>query len=137
MHIKIYHNGWVELEDNVEIGACTTIDRGVFEPTIVKKYSKIDNLVQIGHNCEIGFGCIIASQTGLAGSTKLGRNVVMGGQSGTAGHLKIGDFAQIAGRGAVSKDLEPGKNYAGYPIMELKEWFKLQAKFLKEFGVKR
>ncbi|RUT51195.1 UDP-3-O-(3-hydroxymyristoyl)glucosamine N-acyltransferase [Campylobacter fetus] len=136
-HIKIYHNGWVELEDNVEIGACTTIDRGVFEPTIVKKYSKIDNLVQIGHNCEIGFGCIIVSQTGLAGSTKLGRNVVMGGQSGTAGHLKIGDFAQIAGRGAVSKDLEPGKNYAGYPIMELKEWFKLQAKFLKEFGVKR
>lgn len=108
-HIKIYHNGWVELEDNVEIGACTTIDRGVFEPTIVKKYSKIDNLVQIGHNCEIGFGCIIVSQTGLAGSTKLGRNVVMGGQSGTAGHLKIGDFAQIAGRGAVSKDLEPGK----------------------------
>ncbi|AVK81081.1 UDP-3-O-(3-hydroxymyristoyl)glucosamine N-acyltransferase [Campylobacter fetus] len=136
-HIKIYHNGWVELEDNVEIGACTTIDRGVFEPTIVKKYSKIDNLVQIGHNCEIGFGCIIVSQTGLAGSTKLGRNVVMGGQSGTAGHLKIGDFAQIAGRGAVSKDLEPGKNYAGYPIMELKEWFKLQAKFLREFGVKR
>lgn len=136
-HIKIYHNGWVELEDNVEIGACTTIDRGVFEPTIVKKYSKIDNLVQIGHNCEIGFGCIIVSQTGLAGSTKLGRNVVMGGQSGTVGHLKIGDFAQIAGRGAVSKDLEPGKNYAGYPIMELKEWFKLQAKFLREFGVKR
>lgn len=136
-HVKIYHNGWVELEDFVEIGACTTIDRGVFEPTIVKKYAKIDNLVQIGHNCEVGFGCLIVSQVGLAGSTVLGRNVVMGGQSGTGGHLKIGDFAQVAGRGAVSKDLEPNKSYAGYPIMELKEWFKLQAKILKQFGIKR
>lgn len=136
-HIKIYHNGWVVLEDNVEIGACTTIDRGVFEPTIVRKYSKIDNLVQIGHNCEIGYGSILVSQVGLAGSTKLGRNVIMGGQSGTAGHLSIGDFAKIAGRGGVSKNLEGGKEYGGYPIMELKEWFKTQARFLREFGSKK
>ncbi|RAZ51262.1 UDP-3-O-(3-hydroxymyristoyl)glucosamine N-acyltransferase [Campylobacter hyointestinalis] len=136
-HIKIYHNGWVEIEDDVEIGACTTIDRGVFEPTIVKRYSKIDNLVQIGHNCELGFGCIIVSQVGLAGSSKLGRNVVMGGQSATAGHLSIGDFAQVAGRAGVTKDLLGGEQYAGYPVMRLKEWFKIQAKILKEFGVKR
>ncbi len=136
-HIKIYHNGWVELENDVEIGSCTTIDRGVFEPTIVKAFSKIDNLVQIGHNCELGFGCIIVSQTGLAGSTILGRNVVMGGQSGTAGHLQIGDFAQIAGRGGVSKDLKAGKKYAGHPIMELSAWMKLQAKILKAFGINR
>ncbi|WP_096019722.1 UDP-3-O-(3-hydroxymyristoyl)glucosamine N-acyltransferase [Campylobacter lanienae] len=135
-HIKIYHNGWVILENCVEIGACTTIDRGVFEPTIVRKYSKIDNLVQIGHNCEIGYGSILVSQVGLAGSTKLGRNVIMGGQSGTAGHLSIGDFAKIAGRGAVSKSIEGSKEYGGYPLMELKEWFKTQARFLREFGNK-
>ncbi|AII14893.1 UDP-3-O-(R-3-hydroxymyristoyl)-glucosamine N-acyltransferase [Campylobacter iguaniorum] len=136
-HIKIYHNGWVELEDNVEIGACTTIDRGVFEPTIVKTHSKIDNLVQIGHNCELGFGCIIVAQVGLAGSSKLGRNVVMGGQSATVGHLSIGDFAKVAGRGGVTKDIEGKEDYAGYPVMKLKEWFKLQAKMLKVFGIKR
>lgn len=136
-HVKIYHNGWVELEDNVEIGACTTIDRGVFEPTIVKTHSKIDNLVQIGHNCELGFGCIIVAQVGLAGSSKLGRNVVMGGQSATVGHLSIGDFAKVAGRGGVTKDIEGKEDYAGYPVMKLKEWFKLQAKMLKVFGIKR
>ena len=133
-HVKIYHNGNVILEDFVEIGACTTIDRGVFEPTIIKRCTKIDNLVQIGHNCELGQGCLIVSQTGLAGSTKLGRNVVMGGQSGSAGHVKVGDFAQIAARGGVSKDIEGGKKYAGaYPIMELGEFFKLQAKVLRFF----
>ncbi|QKF92230.1 UDP-3-O-(3-hydroxymyristoyl)glucosamine N-acyltransferase [Campylobacter sp. CCUG 57310] len=133
-HIKIYHNGNVILEDFVEIGACTTIDRGVFEPTIIKRHTKIDNLVQIGHNCELGQGCLIVAQTGLAGSTKLGRNVVMGGQSGTAGHLKVGDFAQIAARGGVGKNIEGGKKYAGaYPIMELGEFFKLQAKILRFF----
>ncbi|AQW81221.1 UDP-3-O-(R-3-hydroxymyristoyl)-glucosamine N-acyltransferase [Campylobacter pinnipediorum subsp. pinnipediorum] len=132
-HIKIYHNGNVVLEDNVEIGACTTIDRGVFESTIVKKFTKIDNLVQIGHNCELGQGCLIVSQVGLAGSTKLGRNVVMGGQSGTAGHLKVGDFAQIAARGGVTKSLESNKKYAGHPIMEMNEHFKLQAKIIRFF----
>ncbi|QCD52563.1 UDP-3-O-(3-hydroxymyristoyl)glucosamine N-acyltransferase [Campylobacter sp. RM16192] len=133
-HIKIYHNGNVILEDFVEIGACTTIDRGVFESTIIKRHTKIDNLVQIGHNCELGQGCLIVAQTGLAGSSKLGRNVVMGGQSGTVGHIKVGDFARIAARGGVSKDIEGGKKYAGaYPIMELGEFFKIQAKILRFF----
>ena len=127
-HVKIHHNGNVILEDFVEIGANTTIDRGVFDPTIIKKGTKIDNLVQIGHNCDIGQNTLLVSQVGLAGSSILGRNVVMGGQSGTKGHIKIGDFAQIAARGGVSKDLEGGKAYAGYPIMELGAWFKLQAK---------
>ncbi|QCD45147.1 UDP-3-O-(3-hydroxymyristoyl)glucosamine N-acyltransferase [Campylobacter mucosalis] len=136
-HVKIYHNGNVVLEDNVEIGSCTTIDRGVFESTIIKRGTKIDNLVQIGHNCELGQGCIIVSQAGLAGSTKLGRNVVMGGQSGSAGHVSLGDFAQIAARGGVSKDLEGSKKYAGaYPIMELGEYFKFQAKIMRFFKKK-
>lgn len=133
-HVKIYHNGNVVLEDDVEIGACTTIDRAVFETTLIKKCTKIDNLVQIGHNCVLGEGCLIVSQTGLAGSTTLGRNVVMGGQSGTKGHIDIGDFAQVAARGGVSRDLEGGKAYAGYhPIMEIKEHLKFNAKILKFF----
>ncbi|WP_169778409.1 UDP-3-O-(3-hydroxymyristoyl)glucosamine N-acyltransferase [Campylobacter curvus] len=133
-HVKIYHNGNVVLGDFVEVGACTTIDRGVFESTMIASYTKIDNLVQIGHNCELGNGCLIVSQTGLAGSTTLGRNVVMGGQSGSAGHVRVGDFAQIAARGGVSKDLDAGKKYAGaYPIMPLDEFFKIQAKILRFF----
>ncbi len=133
-HIKIYHNGNVILEDDVEIGSNSTVDRAVFGSTIIKKGTKIDNLVQIGHNCELGVNCIMVSQSGLAGSTKLGRNVIMGGQSATAGHLSIGDFAVIAARGGVTKTLEGGKTYGGFPLMLQKEWLKKQAKitnFLK------
>ena len=128
-HYKIYHNGNVVLEDGVEIGACTTIDRAVFDSTIIKAGSKIDNLVQIGHNCKIGQNCLIVSQTGLSGSTELGKNVVMGGQSASAGHLHIGDYATIAARGAAVKDLKGGQIYGGAPTMPQREWLKLQAKF--------
>lgn len=133
-HIKIYHNGNLIIEENVEIGANSTIDRAVFGSTVIKKGTKIDNLVHIGHNCEIGQFCIIVAQTGLAGSTKLGRNVVMGGQSATAGHLEIGDFATVAARGGVSKSIEGGKVYGGFPLMLQSDWLKKQAKiaqFLK------
>lgn len=132
-HVKIHHNGNVVIEDDVEIGACTTIDRGVFASTLIKKNTKIDNLVQIGHNCELGNSCLMVSQVGLAGSTKFGRNVVMGGQAGSGGHVEVGDFAQIAARGGVSKNLAGHKNYAGHPIMELKDWYKLQAKIIRFF----
>ncbi len=131
-HIKIYHNGNVVLEDGVEIGANSTIDRAVFGSTVIKEGTKIDNLVQIGHNCEIGKYSILVSQVGLSGSTKLGRNVVMGGQSATAGHLEIGDFATIAARGGVSKSIEGGKVYGGFPLILQKDWLKLQAKILKQ-----
>lgn len=130
-HIKIYQNGIVVVEDECEIGANTTIDRAVFGKTIIKKGVKIDNLVQIGHNCEIGAYSIIVSQTGIAGSSKLGRNVVMGGQSATTGHLEIGDFAQIAARGAITKNVEGGKVYSGAPAMEHKKWLKIQAMLSK------
>lgn len=130
-HVKIYHNGNVIVEDDVEIGANCTIDRAVFGSTIIKKGTKIDNLVQIGHNCEIGEYSILVSQVGLSGSTKLGRNVIMGGQSASAGHLKIGDFATIAARGGVSKSIEGGKVYGGFPLILQKDWLKLQAKILK------
>ncbi len=132
-HIKIYHSGNLVLEDDVEIGSNSTVDRAVFGSTVIKKGTKIDNLVQIGHNCELGEGCIIVSQAGLSGSTKLGRNVIMGGQSATAGHLEIGDFAVIAARGGVSKSIKGGKTYGGFPLMLQKDWLKKQAKISKFF----
>jgi len=132
-HIKIYHNGVVMIEDDVEIGSNTSIDRAVFGETIIKSGSKIDNLVQIGHNCDIGMRSIIVSQTGISGSSTLGRNVVMGGQSATAGHLKIGDFATIAARGGVTKSIDGGRVYSGFPLMLHSDWLKLQAKIAKFF----
>ncbi|HEP3231916.1 TPA: UDP-3-O-(3-hydroxymyristoyl)glucosamine N-acyltransferase [Campylobacter upsaliensis] len=135
-HYKIYHNGNVILEDFVEIGACTTIDRAVFGSTIIKAGTKVDNLVQVGHNCQIGQNCIIVAQTGISGSSELGRNVVMGGQSATSGHLKIGDFSTIAARGGVSKSLEGGRVYGGFPIMLQKNWLKMQAKIALKFKEK-
>ncbi len=126
-HIKIYHNGNVIIEDDVEIGANTTIDRAVFGSTVIKRGSIIDNLVQIGHNCEVGEYSIIVAQSGLSGSSKLGRNVIMGGQSATAGHLEIGDFATIAARGGVTKSIKGGEVYSGFPLMKHKDWLKLQA----------
>ncbi|WP_139452098.1 UDP-3-O-(3-hydroxymyristoyl)glucosamine N-acyltransferase [Campylobacter armoricus] len=132
-HYKIYHNGNVILEDFVEIGACTTIDRAVFESTIIKQGTKIDNLVQVGHNCEIGENCLIVAQSGISGSSILGKNVVMGGQSATSGHLEIGDFATIAARGGVTKNLEGARVYGGFPIMLQKDWLKFQAKIIAAF----
>lgn len=123
-HIKIFHNGNVVIEDEVEIGANCAIDRAVFGETRIKRGSKIDNLVQIGHNCLIGENTILVSQVGLAGSTSTGRNVVMGGQAGSGGHIHIGDFVQIAGRGAVGKNLPPHTKWGGHPLMELDEWMK-------------
>ncbi|MDO7252465.1 UDP-3-O-(3-hydroxymyristoyl)glucosamine N-acyltransferase [Helicobacter cappadocius] len=123
-HVKIQHNGKVVIENDVEIGANNTIDRAVFGETRIKKGSKIDNLVQIGHNCTIGEHTLLVSQVGLAGSTSTGRNVVMGGQAGTGGHIHIGDFTQIAGRGAVGKNLPPNTKWGGHPLMELDEWMK-------------
>lgn len=132
-HVKIYHSGNVVLENFVDIGAGSTIDRAVFGSTIIKQGTKIDNLVQIGHNCEIDQGCIIVSQTGLSGSTRLGKGVIMGGQSATSGHLSIGDRAVIAARGGVTKSLASGKTYSGFPILLHKDWLKLQAKISKFF----
>jgi UDP-3-O-[3-hydroxymyristoyl] glucosamine N-acyltransferase len=132
-HIKIHHNGKVVIEDDVEIGSNTSIDRGVFGKTLIKSGTKIDNLIQIGHNCDIGESCIIVSQTGISGSTKLGQNVVMGGQSATAGHLEIGAAATVAARGGVTKSIEGGKVYSGFPLMIHSDWLKLQAKISKYF----
>ncbi|WP_457596139.1 UDP-3-O-(3-hydroxymyristoyl)glucosamine N-acyltransferase [Hydrogenimonas sp.] len=125
-HIKFHQLGRVVVEDDVEIGANCAIDRGALEETRIRRGTKIDNLVHIAHNCDIGEGVLLTGQVGLSGSTKLGRNVVMGGQSGTAGHLEVGDFATIAAKAGVTKSLSGGKTYAGFPIMEHRRWLKLQ-----------
>lgn len=132
-HIKIFHNGNVVIEDEVEIGANCAIDRAVFGETKISRGSKIDNLVQIGHNCLIGENTILVSQVGLAGSTTTGRNVVMGGQAGSGGHIHIGDFVQIAGRGAVGKNLPPHTKWGGHPLMELDEWMKFYVSLRRMF----
>lgn len=130
-HVKLYQNGNVVIEEDVEIGANTTIDCAVFGSTIIKKGAKIDNLVQIGHNCIVGEYTILVSQVGLAGSSTLGRNVVMGGQSATAGHLTIAPFTTLAARSGVTKSIVTKGVYSGFPLMEHKLWLKLQAKLAK------
>ena len=130
-HVKIYQNGNVIVEDDVEIGANCAIDRAVFGSTVIRKGTKLDNLIQIAHNCDIGEHTLLAAQVGLAGSTTLQRNVVMGGQSASAGHLEVGAFTTIAGKGGVTKSLEGGKTYAGFPAIEIKLWRKMQAVLMR------
>ena len=131
-HKKIYQNGNVVIEDDVEIGSSTTIDRAVFGSTLIKQGTRIDNLVQVGHNCKIGEYSVMVAQSGLAGSTILGRNVVMGGQAAAAGHLSIAPFSTFAARSGITKDIKKsGLTFAGFPLMEHRTWLKLQGKIAK------
>jgi UDP-3-O-[3-hydroxymyristoyl] glucosamine N-acyltransferase len=130
-NIKFYQIGNVIIEDNVEIGSNCSIDRATLNSTIIRKNAKLDNLIQIGHNCDIGEFSIIVSQTGLSGSTKLGKGVVLGGQCGSAGHLSIGDGAMFAARSGITKSLEGNKIYGGFPAIEIRLWRKMQAALLK------
>ena len=125
--IKIPQIGNVILEDDVEIGACVTIDRAKIESTIVGKGSKIDNLTQIAHNVKIGMCTVIAAQTGIAGSTEIGNFVMMGGQVGITDHVKIGDKVRIGAKGGVIRDVEPGKTVIGQPAREAIKMAKIVA----------
>ncbi len=130
-HAKLEQLGTVMIEDDVEIGANTTIDRARFKSTRIGRGTKMDNLVQIGHNVDIGPDNIIVSQTGIAGSAKTGKNVIFGGQAGVVGHLEIADYVMIATRGGVSKSItQPGK-YAGSPVMNLSEYNRQQVHLRK------
>jgi len=131
-HNKIHHNGNVLIEDDVEIGSNTSIDRAVFGSTIVKQGARLDNLIHIAHNCEIGEYSVIAGQSGFAGSSKVGRSNVFGAQSGVAGHLEIAPFNTFAARTGVTKTIKTsGKTYAGFPFMDHKLWLKIQGKLAR------
>lgn len=130
-HEERYHKipqvGRVIIEDDVEIGANTTIDRATIGETIIKKGVKLDNLVHIAHNCVIGENTAIAAQTGVSGSTTIGKNVVMAGQVGTVGHITIGDRVQIGAQSGVSKSIPDGEVYFGYPARPIMKSKRIEA----------
>lgn len=123
-HAKIPQIARVILQDDVEIGASTTIDRGGLRDTVIGEGTKIDNLVQIAHNVVIGRHCIIVSQTGIAGSATLGDFVMLGGQVGVIGHVRIGDGARIAATSNVKDDVPPGAEWGGSPAKPMRDWFR-------------
>ena len=116
-HQKIPHLGKVVIEDNVEIGANTCIDRARFEETKIGQGTKLDNLVQVGHNVKIGRNCLIVAQVGVSGSVLIEDEVIVGGQAGFAGHLRVGKGAKIAGQAGITKDVKPGEFLKGNPAL--------------------
>ena len=128
---KIQQVGWVEIDDEVEIGANTTIDRGALGATKIGRGTKIDNLVQIAHNVEIGQFCIIVSQAGISGSTKLGNGVVLAGQVGLVGHLELGDRVVVGAQSGVTKSYPAGTTIFGSPAREIMDAKRIEASLRK------
>lgn len=126
---KIPQIGNVIIEDHVEIGANTCVDRATLGSTIIRKGVKLDNLIQIGHNVEIGENTVIAGQTGIAGSTRIGKNCMIGGQVGIVGHLEIGDEVKIAAQSGIGKSLENGAIVQGSPAIPIMEFKKSNLEF--------
>ena len=126
---KIPQIGNVILEDDVEIGACTTIDRATMGSTIIRKGVKLDNQIQIAHNVEIGENTVIAAQTGIAGSTKIGKNCMIGGQVGVAGHITIGDNVRIQAQSGIGKSLKDGEVVQGSPAFTYGDFSKSYVHF--------
>lgn len=130
-HEKIPQIGNVILQEDVEIGANTTIDRAKINETVIGANTKIDNLVQIGHNVKVGMSSIIISQTGVAGSTHIGNGVVLAGQTGVSGHLKIGDKVMVGPQAGIISSLESGAKVMGSPAMPYTEYMRLNVIFRK------
>jgi UDP-3-O-[3-hydroxymyristoyl] glucosamine N-acyltransferase len=119
--------GAVVIEDDVEVGAGATIDRGNFTPTVLRRGCRIDNLVQVAHNVEIGENTAVAAQAGFAGSTRVGKNVLIGGQAGFNGHIEVGDKGFIAAQAGVTKSTAVGARMCGAPARDLKEFWRIEA----------
>jgi UDP-3-O-[3-hydroxymyristoyl] glucosamine N-acyltransferase len=130
-YYKICQTGRVLIEDDVEIGANTTIDRAAVGDTIIRRGAKLDNLVQIGHGSQVGEDSVLAAQVGLAGSTHLGKNVRAGGQAGFAGHLDVGDNAVITAQSATSHDVAPGSIISGSPAIDNSTWLRAITAFAR------
>lgn len=130
-HYKIPQTGGVVIEDNVEIGANVTIDKATLGNTIIGNGTKIDNLVQIGHNVKIGKNCIIVSQVGISGSVEVGDGVVLAGQVGVRDHVTIGNNAMIGAQSGVGNDIPEGQIYSGSPAIPHKTWLRAQSIFAK------
>ncbi len=130
-YYKIPQVGIVVLEDDVEVGSCSCVDRGTMSETRISQGTKIDNLVQVGHNVQLGEHSILVSQSGIAGSTRIGRRCTLGGQSAVSGHLKLGDNVTIAGRGGVTKDVASNQVMSGIPAIPHKDWLKASMSFSK------
>jgi UDP-3-O-[3-hydroxymyristoyl] glucosamine N-acyltransferase len=126
---KIPQVGIVIIEDDVEIGANAAVDRAALATTRIGRGTKIDNLVQIAHNCQIGENCMIVSQVGIAGSARLGRHVTLGGQAGLAGHISIGDNVMVGGQSGVTGDVPAGSVVSGLPAMPHRDWLKASMTF--------
>ncbi len=124
---KVPQIGNVVIEDNVEIGANSTIDRATIGSTLIKAGAKLDNLIQIAHNVEIGNSTVIAAQAGVSGSTKIGNGVMIGGQAGIVGHIQLGDGAKVNAQSGVSKSVEPGKAVTGSPAYDYTAALRSQA----------
>jgi UDP-3-O-[3-hydroxymyristoyl] glucosamine N-acyltransferase len=123
-YVKVPQIGNVIIEDDVEIGACTTVDRATLGSTIIRKGVKLDNHIQVAHNVEIGENTVIAAQTGIAGTTKIGKNCLIGGQVGFAGHLVIGDGVKIQAQSGIGKNLEAGEVVQGSPAFNYGDFAK-------------
>jgi UDP-3-O-[3-hydroxymyristoyl] glucosamine N-acyltransferase len=128
---KIYQAGTVVIEDDVEIGACSTIDRATLGETRINRGAKLDNLVQIGHACIVGENSMLCSQVGLAGSTKIGKHAILAGQVGSAGHLTLGDGVIATGQTGIPGDVEAGKIISGSPAIDNRQWLKSTAIFAR------
>lgn len=128
---KVAQIGNVIVEDNVEIGANTCIDRATLGSTIIRKGVKLDNLIQVAHNVEIGENTVIAAQTGIAGSAKIGKNCMIGGQVGIVGHIKIGDGVKIAAQSGIGNSIEPGQMVQGSPAFGIGDYKRSYVGFRK------
>ncbi len=136
-HQKIPHVGRCIIGDDVEIGANTTIDRGSIDDTVIGSGTKIDNLVQVGHNVRIGKKCLLMSQVGIAGSAVIGDGVILAGQAGISGHISIGAGARIAAQAGVFGDVPAGETWSGYPARPHRESLRASAALLKLAGMMR